>query len=88
MYMNQAKITRTRKGASVQKLQEQIRRWEAEIEMFKAKADQANALARSQYESMIDRLQAKIKKTKQQIRLIKSAGGLGGGQKTQIERKM
>jgi len=43
----------------IQKLQAQLREWDAEIDRMKAKADQAEADMRAQYEAQIKEMQGK-----------------------------
>jgi uncharacterized coiled-coil DUF342 family protein len=62
------------KDAYVQKLHAKLEEWNAEIDKLKAKADQAEADSRVEYQKQIESLQQKRKDVESKIEEIAEAG--------------
>lgn len=62
------------KDAYVQKLHAKLDEWSAQIDKMKAKADQAEADSRIEYNKRIVVLQEKRSETKQKIEALRKAG--------------
>lgn len=61
------------KNAYEQKLQAQLKIWQAEIDKLRAQADKASADARLQYDKQVDELVTYQKKGKEKLRELQDA---------------
>ena len=57
-----------------EKLDAQVKEWNAQIELFKAKADKAKAVVNIEYYKTIEALQRKQNDAKAKLRALKTAG--------------
>jgi len=62
------------KDAYQQKLEAQLREWQADIDKLKARADQADADRKIAYDNEIDSLQQKQQALRQKLEQLRSSG--------------
>jgi len=62
------------KDAYIQKLEARMREWQADMDKMRAKADQAEADARADYEKQIKELQTRQEEAQQKLEELRQAG--------------